>query len=280
MPRRARVSRERPNGEVVKPSGSKFAVLGHRGASAEFGDNTAAAFRACWEMGADGAELDVRRSADGVLVVVHDPTLPDGRLVHQTLADDMGPDILRLDQAFAALDGQLDGRVAAPREAGGIDEAMIINHEMIINVEIKNLPHDPGFEPDLSISRQVAAELQRLGRRHGILVSSFHRPTALAVAEADPDVRIGMLTMGGRAEPNSFLTQLAAAGFAAVHPHDAIADAAFIDHARSVGLEVYVWTVDDLARIAELVSLGASGVITNTPRAVLGSLGRDLVTGA
>ena len=48
-------------------------VLGHRGASAAAPENTLAAFARARELGADGVELDVRRTADGVLVVHHDP---------------------------------------------------------------------------------------------------------------------------------------------------------------------------------------------------------------
>ncbi|MGH2474893.1 MAG: glycerophosphodiester phosphodiesterase, partial [Candidatus Limnocylindrales bacterium] len=54
-------------------------VIGHKGAAGLAPENSVAAFRAAWEVGADGVELDVRRLADGALAVHHDPTLDDGR---------------------------------------------------------------------------------------------------------------------------------------------------------------------------------------------------------
>ena len=61
-------------------------VIAHRGASHDHPENTVAAFRAAAEMGADGVELDVRRTSDDRLVVVHDPRLADGRVVREILA--------------------------------------------------------------------------------------------------------------------------------------------------------------------------------------------------
>ena len=52
--------------------------MAHRGASRAEAENTVAAFRRAGEMGADAVELDVRRTADGVLVVHHDlQTIPE-----------------------------------------------------------------------------------------------------------------------------------------------------------------------------------------------------------
>ena len=59
-------------------------VLGHRGASAGAPENTVAAFTRARELGADGVELDVRRTADGVLVVHHDPDVRGVGLIAST----------------------------------------------------------------------------------------------------------------------------------------------------------------------------------------------------
>ncbi|MCL7956901.1 MAG: glycerophosphodiester phosphodiesterase, partial [marine benthic group bacterium] len=50
-------------------------MIGHRGAASEAPENSMAALALALELGADALELDVRRSADGVLVVIHDPDL-------------------------------------------------------------------------------------------------------------------------------------------------------------------------------------------------------------
>ena len=64
-------------------------VIAHRGASAAERENTVAAFARAVAMGADGIELDVRRTADGQPAIHHDPDLPDGRPIASLLAADL-----------------------------------------------------------------------------------------------------------------------------------------------------------------------------------------------
>src|SRR4029453_15138043 len=56
-------------------------VIGHKGAAGLAPENSLAAFRVAREVGADGVELDVRRTSDGALAVHHDATLADGRML-------------------------------------------------------------------------------------------------------------------------------------------------------------------------------------------------------
>ena len=98
-------------------------VIAHRGASRAERENTIAAFRRAVEMGADGIELDVRRSADDRLVVHHDAALADGRLIRHTGSADLPDHIPSLAAALDACEGAF------------------------VNVEIKNDPSDPDFDP-------------------------------------------------------------------------------------------------------------------------------------
>ena len=66
-------------------------VIAHRGASKAFPENTVAAFRGAAAMGADMVELDVRRTADGYLVIHHDARLPDGRVIYDLRARELPP---------------------------------------------------------------------------------------------------------------------------------------------------------------------------------------------
>ena len=77
-------------------------VFAHRGASQRAPENTVEAFRLAAELGADGVELDVRRSADGALVVHHDPHLPDGRLIAATAFADLPASVPTLAAALDA----------------------------------------------------------------------------------------------------------------------------------------------------------------------------------
>ena len=224
-------------------------VIAHRGASAARPENTVEAFRHAAELGAEWVELDVRLSADGVLVVHHDARLPDGRAIDELAAAGFPASLATLDQALDACDG------------------------MGVNVEIK---HDRG-DRDRHVARAAVGRLaeraplaspervEGTGPAFGaLLVSSFDRASIDLVHELEP--RLFTAALGFDVGPvAAWLAGTAAAGHAAVNPWDPLVDADLVARAHAEGLEVNVWTVDDPARMAELVGLGVDGIITNVP---------------
>jgi len=77
-------------------------IIAHRGASARFRENTVEAFLAAARLGADGVELDVRRSADGALVVHHDALLPGGDPISNVAVANLPEYVPLLDTALEA----------------------------------------------------------------------------------------------------------------------------------------------------------------------------------
>lgn len=193
-------------------------------------------------MGADAVELDVRRSADGHLVVHHDPRLADGRNIVGTTRRELPDDLPSLD---AALDACLG---------------------MWVNVEIKNDPNEPDFDPSDSVAFEVAAALVGRGDPHRYLVSSFRRETIDALRRATELVPTAWLTIG-IPEPDTaaVLDSLVADGHCALHPWVATLSREVIDECHERGLGVNTWTCDDPQRMAELVSWGIDGICTNVP---------------
>ena len=221
--------------------GNRLPLLyGHRGASADAAENTLQAFSVARAQGADGIELDVRRSAEGALVLHHDAALPDGRVVAHT--------------------AQADLPAAMPTLARALD----VCAGLVVNIEIKNSPFDPDHDPDRVVADQVVALLHERAGRDRVLVSSFDLRTVDRVKELDADIATGFLTFIDPIGRES--VQLAARrGHDAVHPHEATVDAALVDFAHELGLEVNVWTVDDPSRLHALTAMGVDGIITNVP---------------
>jgi glycerophosphoryl diester phosphodiesterase len=213
-------------------------VIAHRGASARFAENTVDAFRGARTLGADWVELDVRRTADGGLAVHHDAHLPDGRA------------IVEVDEA------DLPGTV--PDLVTALDACEPLG----VNVEIKNLPGDPDFDPACRIVAKVAPIVAARAQR--ILVSSFHAETLDLLRDLEPSVATALLTFALH-EPVRTVDAVAAAGHSAIHPFDATVDAGLVATCHDLGLAVNVWTVDDPGRIAELAALGVDGIVTNVP---------------
>ena len=220
-------------------------VIGHRGASAARPENTVEAFRHARELGADWVELDVRRTADGALVVHHDAHLPDGRAIVELTAAELPVSLPSLDEALDACEG------------------------LGVNVEIKNSRPDPDFDPDDWLAGVVTDRLlaRAAAGRHApddLLVTSFNRHTVAAVRARAPELPTGLLAMGG-SDPESVVRLAASDGHASLNPWDPDVDARLVELAHDAGLAVCVWTVDDPVRMAALIGMGVDGIITNVP---------------
>jgi glycerophosphoryl diester phosphodiesterase len=224
---------------VPSPLPAPVLVIAHRGASRAAVENTPAAFRLADTMGADGVELDVRAAPDGSLVVAHDP-LPAG------------------------------GSAAAMPRLGEVLDAC--GPRMLVNVEIKNLEVEAGFDPTMAIADTTIAELGRRGGESGRwLISSFSWATIDHCRERAPELATAALCL--RASPSA-LERIARAGHAAVHPDARAVTEELVVRAHDLGLGVNVWTVNDPDHIRRLADMGIDGVCTDVPDVALAALGR------
>ena len=232
-------------------------VIAHRGASAYAPENTLPAFELAARQGADMVELDVQRSADGVLVVFHDDTTERWDGQKRRVADCSSEALRALDIGGERV-ATLAEVCAFAREAG-----------MRLNVELKG----PGTGSD--VARLLCDEqVEDL-----VLISSFS-PAALAeIAEAAPHLPRAYL-MGTRSyQPSVRLREswpfhaLQEAGVAAWHPACQIPLLAqVIPRVRGAGYLVNVWTVNDVPTMRRLITLGVDGIITDTPDVLRGVL--------
>lgn len=228
-------------------------VIAHRGASADFPENTLEAFAGAVAQRADGVELDVRRTADGLLALSHDDTLVDGTVV--------------VDTAFAALPDHVTDLTHA------LDVCAPLN---VVNIEIKNWPDDKDFDPSERLAADVVALLAARGEiadgRN--LISCFHLPTVDRVHELAPGLATAWL-LGLVEDPGALIDKAAEHGHVAVHPHHAFVNEALISRAHAAGVAVNTWTCDDPDRIRWLAELGVDAVVTNVPDIALAALGRS-----
>jgi glycerophosphoryl diester phosphodiesterase len=229
-------------------------VLAHRGANRFAPDNTLAAFARAVELGADGVELDVHRSADGELVVRHDATAPAGSLAQMTLSEI---------------------RAGLP-EVPTLGEALDVCAGLLVNVEIKNAPTDSDWDPSDRAAELLVELLTAREGRDRVLVSSFNLASVDRVRSLAPDVRTALLTYG--TDPLEALAIAASHGHGALHPDArSVAGAraaAATTRAHERGLEVNVWTVNDPAELARLAAAGVDALITDVPDVALQALGR------
>ncbi len=214
------------------------AVFAHRGCTQGFVENTLDAFAEARRLGADGVELDVRLTADGALAVHHDAEIPGlGVIAGLGVAD-------------------------LPAHVPLLADVLAVCEEIVVNVEIKNAPQDPGWDPGEAVAALVAATIEEAGSANRVIVSSFLVPTLRAVRAADPHLALGAL-WGFATQPGPALAEAAAAGFRAVHPFVSSVDPDLVRRAHAAGLALNVWTVNAPDDLHAMVAWGADAIITD-----------------
>jgi glycerophosphoryl diester phosphodiesterase len=227
-------------------------VLAHRGASRAAPENTIEAFAAARELGADGVELDVRRTADDVLVVHHDPDV----------------------RGFGSIAGHsFEALRAARPDVPTLLEVLAECRGLIVNVEIKCLPWEPDADgPEHRVVRAVATAV----RAHApdAIVSSFDLDAIDACRAFAPELATAWLTTGQ--DPGNAAAVAAAHGHPWLHPDRGVSlrdPDAGMRAAHDRGLRVDVWTVDDPDEIRVLAAAGVDAIVTNVPDIALAALG-------
>lgn len=231
-------------------------IWGHRGShdGVSLLENTLPAFEQAVAEGADGVELDVRLSADGVAFVSHDASL--GRLTG-------GRDPRRLSAVTAAelRALELPGGHRMPTLAEALD---LLLGRLPVNVELKEVE---AVAPTL-------ADLRR-ARRGEVLFSSFV-PQALDLLQAGaPAVPRAVLMEAAWAA--GVTDELLFARLAALAAHrwnvdPPLAEARRVEALRARGVEVHVWTVNDPGEARALAAAGVAGVFTDRPASMRAAL--------
>lgn len=235
---------------------NEFFIWAHRGASAVSPENTMAGFRTAEAAGADGIELDVHLSRDGIPVVIHDETVDrttDGR----GLVASMSYGELR----------QLDaGSWFAPSFAGeaipSLEDVLRWADDRIrLDIEIKAVP-----------AGLAVLELLRTCPGARVLVSSFDHDLLEHLRIQEPDLPLGFL-VDSRFWRRT-VARAAKCRAESVHPRFNLLSRPLLSACRRNGLAVHCWTVDNPDLCVSLRSMGVHGVFTNAPALVADRLRR------
>uniref|UniRef100_A0A7C1FLR6 Glycerophosphodiester phosphodiesterase n=1 Tax=Caldilinea aerophila TaxID=133453 RepID=A0A7C1FLR6_9CHLR len=246
------------------------AIFAHRGARCVAPENTLPAFTRALEMGVDGIELDVHRSADGHLVVIHDFTV-------DKTTNGQG----RVEQMTAAELRQLDaGGYFSPQFAGVqipfLEEVLdLVGDRCRLNIEIKSM-HP--YADDAS--EGVATLIRKRNLYDQVIVSSFNPITLLKMRHLDPRIALGVLY---DASMPAFLRKIWAGPPLrpeAQHPHHALIDAEFMAWARSLPAAVNTWTVNEVEEARRLAALGVDVIITDVPDQIMMGLASPIISPA
>ena len=217
----------------------KVLNLGHRGA-AEVLENTIPSFQQALDHGADGIELDVRKTADDQLVVVH-PAVVRGHAVQSSRYDQ----IRKLPKGL---------------EVPLLEEVLRqFGKQTFLDIEFK----EAGYE-------QEAVELiLKYGDPANTMISAFHPETLTKVHELSPALQLGYIynrTQDEESRHNAPIDY--------VIPQFKLASRELITEVHSEELQVLAWTVNDEAEMKRLIDLGVDGLITDHPEMLAKVLGK------
>ena len=251
-------------------------AIAHRGGAGLWPENTLYAFERAGAMGVDVIETDVRATADGELVVLHDENVErttdgSGPVTSLTLAE-----VKRLDAAYRF---SPDGGRSFPLRGRGVRIPTL--REVFASLPLMRFNIEPK-----QAAPPLAAPLCRMIREHGmaerVMVGAFSGSTLAEFRRECPEVA----TSAATGEVLSFLA-MHEAGLAASYspvmqafqvPERAgalhVLTPDFVKAAHGLNLRVHAWTVNDESDMRRLVQLGVDGVMTDYPDRLLKVLGR------
>jgi glycerophosphoryl diester phosphodiesterase len=223
------------------------AITAHRGYAAQAPENSLAAFRAALLAHADYSELDVQRTRDGEVVVLHDADLM------RMAGDPRRVAALTLPELASIDIGRRAGTAYAGEHVPTLAEVIaLVRGRMRLNVELKyNVP-------DRQLAAAVVAVLEREQFVDQVVITSLDAAALRQVRQLEPRLRIGQIVtfaVGDVARADTDFVSLNAAR----------TDPAVIRRVHDAGKSLHVWTVNKAEAMLRLMELGADNLITDDP---------------
>lgn len=215
-----------------------------------------AAFRRALESGADGIELDLHLSRDGVPVVIHDETLDRTTSGHGPVEQSDATALLKLDA------GSWFSQEFAGEPLPTLAEVLsVFSGKLRLNLEVKKF--DAGTAVLDLLRQHVTAD---------IVVSSFDHDLLGRLRSVDRTLPLAVLYEQG--DWQRVLQNAVALAAQAFHPAADLVTPTMMAACSRVGMPVHVWTVDDPVLARDMARDGVMGFFTNDPAGMLAAFGR------
>ncbi len=235
------------------PNTPRPLIIGHRGSPIYAPENTLASFEMAAAQGADAIEFDVKLTADGEVVILHDATVDrttngHGRLKQFTLA------------AVQALDagGWFSPRFAGERIPTLEAVCAAFGPRVYLNIELTN--YTTPFDP---LVLRVAEIVKKYHLQERVLFSSFF-PRNLALARRLlPASPCALLAFPGWKGYPALALGLRSRNYWAIHPHITQVTPALVQRAHAAGKRIHVWTVNAEADIRRMADIGVDAFFTD-----------------
>jgi glycerophosphoryl diester phosphodiesterase len=266
--------------------------IGHRGASCYAPEHTIPAYDLALEQGADYIEIDLQMTKDGVLVALHDDTLdrtaraPEG--VPKRFCS--GPFIKRTLEQIKMCDVGTRFNETYPQYASedytGLQiptlEEIFQRYGTSVNyyIETKNPEAAPGMEEELLRLMEKYNLIEPAAEEWQVLIQSFSAESLMKIHALEPSLPLIQL-FSSEETSESIQARLPVVSTYAVGigPSKTDVDAALVEAAHELCLDVHTYTVNETAEMEALLSLGVDGMFTNFPDRLEELLGKSAAAG-
>lgn len=226
-------------------------VVAHRGNSRYAPENTLAAFREAYEVGADVIEVDVNQTSDGVLIALHDTTF------QRTAGDPRKPSEVTLAEVR-----QFD--------AGSWKDAKYAGEKIPTIAEVLDLVAETGggviFDLKATgLTDELAVLVAERGLEDRVLLGPWQLEEAADARRNFPTSTIMLIGSAPADVDHAWFANLRANGVTGFNTNAGSITPAFMRGAAIRGMAVFAWTVNDPARMLELRDLGVTGIVTDVP---------------
>ena len=226
--------------------------VAHRGASAQYPENTLLAFRRAIEQGVDALELDIHRTADDELVIIHDSTLDRTTNGHGNIHDHSLQEIRKLDAGQGEKIPLLSEVIQLAREV-----------RVRLFVEVKGATEAEG----LAITESTVRALEAASFLSQVIVTSFSASALLRAKAIQPEIStmLDPSPQDGTLTPRQICAQALQAGANCLSYDFRFLTPSIAAESQLIGLALWPWDPDEPEDIRQLIKLGVPGILTNRP---------------
>jgi glycerophosphoryl diester phosphodiesterase len=229
-----------PYDRLMTASMTKPLVIAHRGDSSRALENSLESFRLALSIPVDMIELDIRRSRDNMLFVMHDR------------------ETARTANGNVNIEKTGSGEIAMLRLKNGEpvptlgDVLALVDGRAGLNIEVKSA----------GAGALVASQLAASDYAGQVLVSSFKEREVVEARHVSPGIAVaGIFDVFGLKDAGTYKEK----GYDIVSLSSTTISRELVDHCRGIGLFVYVWTVDNEKEMEKFLSWGVGGIYSNRP---------------
>lgn len=260
------------HGSTEPPAPNQAVVIAHRGASALAPEHTIASYDLALAQGADYIELDVQRSLDGTLIVIHDATLDrtargpaancTGAVRDKTLAQLQTCDV-------GAWFNQANPNLEKPEFTGlripTLDEILTRYPSAKYYIETKDPENYSGIEGDIVALLKKHGVTPGPSRPHKVIIESFSATSLVTIHGLDSSLPLIQLFVAMTPAGVLGLLDQARAYASGIGPIASDVSSSVVQAAHSKCLVVHPYVVDDGAQMLSLLAMGVDGIFTDRP---------------